>query len=326
MDFKFPIDLVRADRAGEKISYIIENLFVAQVYTILKKAGIEKIQTEGKITTTDQILELYPGLKDYVKNNGFSPHENKDIRAIGKIASVYFDTNRQADYWQQHYEHTLLSGESGMFQRLQYNDAKYNEVLNSMLKNVYIGNNTNVNLSCCRDLISMSASNALDLMENMNISDRALLMEGKYTPMTYGKAKEISDYLETIGLHNPDEKNDYMQKTLADIVCRSGHTDEKLKSILLNTKSVNSGKIVYADGLVEKNDGKGNHYIVGKDGVANIALYEQFKSLQEKISNTTSMPMDITDATQIDTNKDSEITTHKNVFIKTMTDMKSHQH
>jgi len=72
---------------------------------------------------------------------------------------------------------------------------------------------------------------------------------------------------------------------------RYGDFDTGLQKILLDTDNENRGTIIYADGLLEKQI-DGIHTISGKEGEADIALFNHLNNLKDKVvGNTDNKPL-----------------------------------
>ena len=266
-----PADIYRANRATEKIAYAAQNLYAAQLYTILKDNGVSTLEINGRKMQTESILDFYPGLKDYVLQNGFSTSK-KDIYATSKIATDYWNANRQNGYMIQNtIAATMRYNTDNLFETIKSDQKQYDSTIDKMLKNVYIGNNTNVNLP--RELFDdLSFEGALNKLNDNNIVGS----------MTVSKIKELDAYLSSKNILSSAEKNDYLRQQFDNIVLRKDNQDEGLLNILLNTDSENKGTIIYADGLIEKRL-PDKHTITGEYGEANINLHNHFTNLKNKV-------------------------------------------
>lgn len=266
-----PADIYRANRATEKIAYASQNLYAAQLYTILNDNGVSTLEINGKKIQTESVLDFYPGLKDYVLQNGFSTSK-KDIYAISKIATDYWNANRQNGYMIQNtIAATMRYNTDNLFETIKSDAKQYDNTISKMLKNVYIGNNTNVNLP--RELFDdLSFDEAISKLDNKNIAG----------DLTIHKIKELDTYLTGKNITSSAEKNDYLRQQFDNIVLRKGNQDEGLLNILLNTDSENKGTIIYADGLIEKRL-PDKHTITGEYGEANINLHNHFTNLKNKV-------------------------------------------
>ena len=271
-DLSYPADIYRANRSTEKIAYSAQNMYAAQLYGILKNNGISELEINGNKIQTESILNYYPGIKDYVLQNGFSPDNKKDVEAISKISSDYWNKNRQNGYRIQNSLVASMRHNAGnIFETIQTDKKLYDTTINNMLRDVYIGNNTNVNLS--REFFDdFTFEDALEAMKNINIA-------GSFT---IKKIQEIDNYLTSKNITDNEAKIAYLKENFDHMVLRDGNYDIGLQKILLDTDNENRGIIIYADGLLEKQiDGK--HTISGKEGEADIALFNHLNNLKDKV-------------------------------------------
>ncbi|MBQ8481088.1 MAG: hypothetical protein IJ532_00975 [Alphaproteobacteria bacterium] len=242
----------------------------------MKDNDISALEIKGKTIHTEDILNYYPGIKDYVLKNGFSPNNQKDVDAISKISTDYWNENRQNGYRIQNTLAASMRHNSGnIFEILKTDKKLYDETIDKMVKNIYIGNNTNVNLS--RGFFDdFSFDDALNAMKNVNIAGT----------FTVKKIQEINTYLISKNITDNEAKNTYLKENFDHMVLRDGDFDVGLQKILLDTDNENRGTIIYADGLVEKQiDGK--HTISGKEGEADIALFGHLNNLKDKVVGNT---------------------------------------
>lgn len=271
----YPADKYRANRATEKMAYAAQNMYAAQLYHIMKNNGISELEINGNMVSAESVLDYYPGLKDYVLKNGFSPNSKKDVNDVSKIASDYWNEHRQNGYKIQNSLVASMRHNAGnIFETLQTDKKLYDATINKMLKDIYIGNNTNVNLS--REIFDdFTLDDALNAMKNINIAG----------DLTVKKVQDIDTYLTSINITDNEAKLSYLKENFDHMVLRNGNYDVNLQKVLLDTDSENKGTIVYADGLTEKwQDGK--HTISGKSGEADISLFTHLNSLKDKVTDT----------------------------------------
>lgn len=245
-DLKYPIDIARGDRLTETTAYAVENLYAANKYMELKNRGIKTITLNGKEQPIESILEIWPGLKETVEKNGFNAKDPQSVRNVVECAGKYWKENRQKVYESQHKGMIdQCAKPENMMDTLKHDDKQFDKTAQTMLKEVYIGTNTSIDLTHCQDLLNtMSVENAKTMLKDKPIKSTQTL--------SYGKLTEINDYLDSIGIKDDKEKIAYLNDNFEKIVLRSGEHDEKLKAILLNTSSEKSNTIVYADNLTEK--------------------------------------------------------------------------
>ena len=277
-----PVDKCKADRLTEKIAKSVEYNYIAQLYSTFKKQKIKNIEIDGEVKPIDSILDHYPELKEYLAKNNYSPDKRKDVERVTEIASKVWDEKYKEQYKAQHIENSKMHNAVNIFDAIESDKETYDIVAQSMLKNIYIGSNTNIDLSHCRNLLDdMSDQEALQILENVPARSQKVL-SSRECNFPIKEVVEISDYLETQGLKTSEEKLAYVQKNFDAICLRNGEYDETLKNILLKygeeeNNRENTKGIEYADGMREWYDEKGNHCIFGEEGLANITLYEQQK-------------------------------------------------
>lgn len=94
-----------------------EFLAIAQMYTNLKQQGINTFEytatLNGKEKTvkmpTEDILDMYPGLRETITKNGFSADDPKSVRAVVEAAARHWREDRQAAYYLQHAEYAIAA-------------------------------------------------------------------------------------------------------------------------------------------------------------------------------------------------------------------------
>lgn len=94
---------------SETVAFTTEQCAVANMYTNLKKQGVEKFQYTTQVNGKDQtiempisaVLDLYPGLKEIVEKDGFNPQSPEDIRKIFAHESSQSTNKRYEEFMQQ---------------------------------------------------------------------------------------------------------------------------------------------------------------------------------------------------------------------------------
>lgn len=286
-ELTLPIDRYKCDRLTEKIAATVQYQNAAQLYSILKEQKVTKFEINGEVKPIESILEPFDGLKEYLMQNSYSPNNKKDVRAVTEIACNWWNDKRQNVYLVQDMKAAGKHTAHSMFNALETDRKRYDGVTKNMLKDLYIGNNTNIDLSHCRDLLD-------------DISDEKVLQNIKSLPidisnggLTYGQAVEISNYLEQKGLHTEEEKLNYLNQNYNHIVLRDGEYDKDLEKLLLDISPASQRSIIYADGLIARYDEKGMYALVGKKGKADMDLYYQTRDGNAQIAeNPTITPTD----------------------------------
>ncbi|MBO5038396.1 MAG: hypothetical protein J6C85_02920 [Alphaproteobacteria bacterium] len=240
---------MRKNRLTETTSNAVEYLTVANIYTKLKQEGKTTFTYEenGKKQTAplDEILDYYPGLKDCVLQNGFSVDNPESIGKIVELSSQNWHKTHITAYNEQAKSSTIEKemSFSSMLQKAAKEDEEisYKTDVKNMLKDVYIGHNTAIDLSpYSQYLDTMDLKEAQDLL--CSITPR--VQKKSISPETLFA---INEYLEKQGLSTNQEKDDYIKKAFTEIVNRSPSADTTLKNLLMQ----NGGEIKYADGLIE---------------------------------------------------------------------------
>lgn len=241
-NLKYPSDVYRYDRVNEKMATTVEYLNIANQYSILKQQGIESIEFNGEKVSTESLLEFYPGLKDYITENGFSADNKKDIKNITQIACDYWEKEcAQGVYQEQSYNATLAySGVENLFEVTGNDKKTYDKVVNNMLENVPIGNNTYVDLP--RDIIdNFSHEQTMEALNNQAVY-------GELCPITYQEVNKLNQYYESMGIKDNAQKQEQLLADFENIVNRRTENNGLL-SALANKGSVS---ITYADGVTEE--------------------------------------------------------------------------
>ncbi|MBO5284637.1 MAG: hypothetical protein J6B00_02040 [Alphaproteobacteria bacterium] len=207
------------------------------------------------------ILEMHDGLKEVVSKHGFDPNNPKSVRRVVEASSKYWHEGwRQEAYTKQ----MLTSADVGkmyfdtkswseQIKILENEDKNYQDVSARMLKDVYIGHNTMVDLSGCRDLLdTLSTPGALsefsrhNMKLDMNSQEEKEIWGNKINPVSLAEMKEIDAYLTKKGLKTDDEKMAYMSRYMEDMAYRRGQVnDEELTAILMKYNN----NITYQDNL-----------------------------------------------------------------------------
>ena len=280
----------RCDRLTETTAHAAEYLYVAQTYTELKKQNINTFQystiVNGEEKTVsiplDNLLETYPGLKEALNGQNFSPDDTQQIRKIVAASSAdWHKESTQTFYNRQAARNTLSDYITQPFSvRLQNiknkdtEEKRYQEMATAALKDVYIGNNTTVDLTGCKDLLDTMDDKQLEEVKDYRdlCFDILTIVEqdAEYIEMTDDKdILRLDDYLEKKGITDNAEKDRYLEQEFIKIVTRAPDADRELKKLLLGE----GGSIKYTDGLVETKipgtpqhiltDDKGNTALIG---------------------------------------------------------------
>ena len=238
---KTPMNAAKSDRLTETKSYAVEYLAAAQQYVYMKEQGITSIVVDGKEQPLDMLIGQYPGLKEVVDKYGFDAKNPESVRRVVAASAESWKEDRRELYVDQMQNHfniglTYFSGQplSKQLELLKNQDAQYQEVSSRMLSEVYIGNNTKVDLSGCRDLLDTATNEDINQLNN------------KDYVVSYEELKSINDYLEKKGITDDNDKMRYLSEHLKNLAYRLGEDkDPELTKLLL----AKNNSIVCADGL-----------------------------------------------------------------------------
>ncbi len=238
----------------------------------LKLASVEILEDRN----VDDVLDMFPYLKDVVKEHGFNPKDPKSVKRVVEVASEYWHEKKAGGYMFQMSSSIKSAARkfakkswSEQLEILKNQEKDYQEVSTRMLKDVYIGHNMTVDLSSCRGLLdTLSLEDALDVT--------GAVMQ--YQQISYKEMKEIDDYLESKGLKTDEQKMGYMAKYLDNEAYRRGENrDAELTKILLS----HNPNITYQDGVSVAYEAEGQIYGSSRGKRYNLTSY--YEDAQTKI-------------------------------------------
>lgn len=284
-----PENAARKDRLTETTANATEYLAVANLYSNLKSQGTTHFtytteidgQTQVQTMPLENMLDLYPGLKDAYNKKGFDPKDPESVRNIVEASSKHWHEELKDIYTEQDIGRAAITAEeTPSFARLvelakdgKSPEQRYGQTAERMLKNIYIGSNINVGLSHCRDLLdTMSPNEAQALTAANGIQDA--------TRPSDKTILAINGYLESKGIKTDEAKQTYLEKAFVRITARKPEADLELKNLLLQ----DGGSVQYTDGLVETQIPGTSLRTVsdGKNGTARIiGAFPDFTSKQE---------------------------------------------
>lgn len=227
---------IRFDNLCEQLTCASEYLTIAQKYTELKDQGVKNFQytttVDGKPTTInmplEDILDMYPGLRKAVMENGFSADNPESIKAVLKASADYWKEIRSPQYFIQNIESTQLADQiqkgmslSTRVHAIQNEDAVYQQVADKMLKNVYISPTQAIDLRPYQDILNIMPQSKVQ--ERAEIANR---VNGGYSPSDK-EVIALNDYLEKKGITKDEDK--YIDEQFRKIVDRAPDADKELK-------------------------------------------------------------------------------------------------
>lgn len=233
---------IRFDNLCEQLTCASEYLTIAQKYTELKDQGVKNFQytttVNGKPTTInmplEDILDMYPGLRKVVTENGFSADNPESIKAVLKASADYWKEIRSPQYFIQNIESTQLADQiqkgmslSTRVHAIQNEDAVYQQVADKMLKNVYISPTQAIDLRPYQDILNIMPQSKVQ--ERAEIANR---VNGGYSPSDK-EVIALNDYLEKKGITKDEDKDKdkdkYIDEQFRKIVNRAPDADKELK-------------------------------------------------------------------------------------------------
>ena len=255
-----PVNAAKKNRLTETLARASEYLSAAHLYTEFTKQGVTQLEMNGRTYSLDSLLSLYPNLPQTIKEHGFDVNNPESIRNVVQASSDYWHKEVAPLYEEQHANAAAAANEEWISfnNQLQYNkrdpQQHYDKVSNLMLKNVYIGNNTYVDLTHCRDLLdTLKDEEAEKILTKYNISQPER--------PTQENLQAVNNYLEQHGAHTDQAKQALLETEFKKIVTRNADADKVLKDIMLS----NGGSIKYSDGLIETHIPNSNLVTIGKD-------------------------------------------------------------
>ena len=284
-DIQTPIDIARSNRFTETKSHAVGYLSTAMTYTFHKNQGIETIEMDGKEVPLETIFKACPGLEEILKDKDFDPNNPEMVRRIVEASSRSWHEEAQETYDQQakniarsvDYETTYQS-DLKRAKDPRTDEQIYDDFVTKALQNVYIGTNTCVDLSNCRDLL-----------DTMSIEEAKNLTVWSQSDYDYNKSiippKEtllaVDEYLESIGITDEREKAKYLKKQIAFIASRNPDYDSQLKSIITQ----HGGEIEYCDGIIEEYNANGEVFRISKGPTTIDIVTPTKQELRKEIKN-----------------------------------------
>ncbi len=221
---------IRFDNLCEQLTCASEYLTIAQKYTELKDQGVKNFQytttINGKESTVnmplEDILDMYPGLRKAVTENGFSADNPQSVQAVLQASANYWKEYRSSQYYIQNIEATQVADniQKGMslstrVHAIQNEDAVYQQVADKMLKNVYISPTQAIDLRPYQDILNIMPQSKVQ--ERAEIANR---VNGGYSPSDK-EVIALNDYLEKKGITKAEDKDKYIDEQFRKIVNRA---------------------------------------------------------------------------------------------------------
>ena len=204
-----PSNIVRSNQFTEIKSKSIEFIYLASTYENLKEKNIENLTFKGSVFSREDLLDYYKPLKDYVLKNGFDVNNKDQLRDIVSLAKDFWLERHKEGYKEQakglcnnffDASHFSLAPRRSKDERTD--EQIYNDFISRALKDVYVGNNTRVDLSHCKDLIdfmdeeeaSKILGDKIEVYENFILSPKTMVEIQKYMKNKKGIKDDYEQY------------------------------------------------------------------------------------------------------------------------------------
>ncbi len=203
-DLKYPYDIYRCDRVDEKRSKAIEYLHIANLYTSLDQKGVKTFEFNGNQVSTESLLDFYPGLRDYIKENGFSANNEQQIREITQIASDFWEQTNSEVYKKQHYNQAFYNANpQNLMEYTETDGKKYAEVMQKMGEAVDIGGGVSVKIP-------------IDVLDNTTYDQFYEFVKDKPihpdTQMTFGEVSYLRNHYLEQGINKSEDMMKQLNK------------------------------------------------------------------------------------------------------------------
>lgn len=264
----------RAELLSEKVALVAEAAYVVGLYQSIK-AGLIAIEINGEdkpieciLSTFDEKYSKYIGnvsLKDVVlANEQFDLNNPEDLNRLVYVASEVWNNGRCRCYENK----VFKSSEKGIVSAMSFTERchfldgemteaqlmEYKKIESDMLKDVYVGFNTSVDLSNCDNMQRfhtlsdkvLASHQCFSMIELDNGENRK--SGGEKIKNIKECMNKLNEYMEKKGIKSDKEKDEYFAKFMKDVSCRNKPVDEEMLKIVLSYNN----KIVYADGVIEE--------------------------------------------------------------------------
>ena len=228
----------------EKSAHAAETLALVNIYNQCKKTGAEYFEYKDIKIKTDELLDIYPNLRECVEKNG-SDLTNKDtITAISKVAAENWENHSLPSYKSGEFQEFSIEENRSVVEQIQaVKDGK--SAMSEQLKDIDIGYGMHIDLpEECKSFI---------YPDKKEIQNFICENEDGRHPSNDGLLA-IDEYLEKRGLKSNKAKDEYIRTQYEKIVNRAPDADTTLKDLMLNAElSPNNDKrVYYTDGLKEE--------------------------------------------------------------------------
>lgn len=246
-DYDNPVLSIEKNYTTEQVATATEYLTLANEWKQCHEAGMEYYQHDGKDIPLNEMLNVYPGLREEIEKNGFDPQSEESKRNIIKLSTKYFDEERLEDYSKNSFVKNADSVNCVHNLMNQIVTAREQEqTISDMTKNIDIGYGMRVDFpEDCVDLFKPDKSVAQNILDN----NKKEFWSTKSTESLLA----LDNYMDSLGLKNDKAKDAYLKEQYSKIINREPDADLKLKELMLDSSS--DKMVIYTDNLIEKNTG-----------------------------------------------------------------------
>lgn len=228
----------------EKSAHVAENLALVNIYDQCKKTGAEYFEYKDTKIKTDELLDMYPNLRECVEKNGSDLTKKDTLIAISKVAAESWDEHSLPSYKSGEFQEFTSENNSSIVEQIQaVKDGK--KAMSEQLKDIDIGYGMKIDLPDeCKSFIYPDKKKLQEFIcENE---------DGRH-PSNDGLLA-IDAYLEKRGLKTNKAKDEYIRTQYEKIVNRTPDADNTLKDLMLNAElnPNNDKRIYYTDALIKK--------------------------------------------------------------------------
>ena len=230
----------------EKSAYVTQNIALVNIYNQCKNSGAEYFTYQDVKIKTDELLDMFPNLRECIEKNGSDLTDKNTLIAISKNAAENWDEHYFQGYQEGEFASYALESNCSLIEQIQA--AKDgNKAMSEQLKDIDIGYGMHIDLPDeCKSFIYPDKTWVKDfIIEN----------EEGHHPSNEGLLA-IDAYLESRGHKTNEAKDAYIREQHEKIVNRTADADAVLKDLMLNAdmNPDNDRRIYYADALLEKKE------------------------------------------------------------------------
>lgn len=234
----------------EKSARVVETLSLVNVYNHCKEQNMAYFTYKDTTIKVDELLDVYPNLKETVEKHGSDLNNPETVTAIAKTVCEDWDKRARPIYEDKEFAEAAKESHASISAQIQgVKDGE--KAMAEQLKNLDIGYGMKIDLPDeCKEFIYPSKEYLHDYMMNSDVMDKGA------HPSSEGLLA-IDKHLEEKGITSAEDKDKYLKAQYEKIVNRAPDADLELKNLMLAAE-MNPDRaktIAYTDGLIEKRQG-----------------------------------------------------------------------